>query len=375
MSDHKSEHGGSCCDDKAACGDKACKKGCNKFVVLLVVLIVAGAGLMAIMSGKMKEMAGNKSSEAVESTDGSQDETAKKEADNNTVLAKVNGKDITRGDVIQLVEMMPPQMRQLPLEQLLPMALEQVINNEVISNVSDKAGLDNDADVLKQLELAKKQIIRAQYLENELKKKITEDDLKAEYEKYLKDLPEVEEVHAQHILVDSEAKAKDIIAKLEKGESFETLAKENSSDGSAESGGDLGYFAKNEVVPQFADAAFALKAGEYSKNPVKTDFGFHVIKILEKRMRPPTSFEEAKSYLEQELRRSELEILINELRKDSKIERFDAQGNPIVDSEVVPAENSAEGKEMPEENAEKVQTNSEETSSNSADSSETDEEE
>jgi len=375
MSDHKSEHGGSCCDDKAACGDKACKKGCNKFVVLLVVLIVAGAGLMAIMSGKMKEMAGNKSSEAVESTDGSQDETAKKEADNNTVLAKVNGKDITRGDVIQLVEMMPPQMRQLPLEQLLPMALEQVINNEVISNVSDKAGLDNDADVLKQLELAKKQIIRAQYLENELKKKITEDDLKAEYEKYLKDLPEVEEVHAQHILVDSEAKAKDIIAKLEKGESFETLAKENSSDGSAESGGDLGYFAKNEVVPQFADAAFALKAGEYSKNPVKTDFGFHVIKILEKRMRPPTSFEEAKSYLEQELRRSELEILINELRKDSKIERFDAQGNPIVDSEVVPAENSAEGKEMPEENEEKVQTNSEETSANSADSSETDEEE
>jgi peptidyl-prolyl cis-trans isomerase C len=160
-------------------------------------------------------------------------------------------------------------------------------------------------------------------------KKISESRLKDAYEKYVKAFPDVQDVKARHILVKDEAKAKDLIKQLGEGKDFAELAKANSTDGTAQNGGELGYFAKTEVVPPFADAAFALNVGEYSKTPVKTDFGYHVIKVEEKRKRPPAAYDEIKPLLETQLRREILEETVEAWRDDAQIERFDINGKPI----------------------------------------------
>ncbi len=116
---------------------------------------------------------------------------------------------------------------------------------------------------------------------------------------------------------------------IDKGEDFAALAKENSKDGSAENGGDLGYFAQNEVVPEFASAAFATDVGSYTKTPVKSEFGFHIIKVEEKRKRPPAPYEQVKPYLEQELQRAIVDEVLKEWKEAASIERFDINGAPL----------------------------------------------
>ena len=123
-----------------------------------------------------------------------------------------------------------------------------------------------------------------------------------------------------------------LIKQLNEGASFEELAKANSTDGTAANGGSLGYFAKTDVVPAFGEAAFNLKVGEYTKKPVKTDFGYHVIRVEEQRKRPPASFEEIKPYLEGQVRRQILDETILEWRNQSEIQRFDINGDAIEPS-------------------------------------------
>lgn len=324
-----------CCDvSKKCCGGSSAKV----FLVLLVVGAIAG---LAYMSGKMTGVKMPGKDDVAETAATTETAPEEKKADPSQVIAKVDGVEITRAEVSQLVEVMPQQMRQLPPEQLLPMALEQVINNKIISKKASGADLSNDAEVKKQMELAKEQIIRSTFVDREVAKKIKPEDIKKEYEQYVKNFPKVEEVKASHILVADEAKAKEIIASLDAGKDFAGLAKENSTDGTAQNGGSLGYFSKDDVVPEFSAAAFALEVGKYSKKPVKTEFGFHVLKVEDKRVRPPAEFDQVKPYIEQELRRSSLEALVKDWRGGSKIERFDEKGNLIVQKEEAPAQNAA----------------------------------
>ena len=250
----------------------------------------------------------------------------------NPVVAKLKGGEVTRLDVFNYIQSLPPQTRQLPLEQLYPMAVEQVINSKIISEKTKNVNLDNDEEVKKQLAEAKKQITRAVYIEKEVTKRVTDDRLKKAYDEYVKNFPDIQDVKARHILVKEESKAKDLISQLDKGANFEELAKENSTDGTAKSGGDLGYFAKTDVVPAFGDAAFALKVGEYTKKPVKSDFGYHVIKVEDKRKRPPADYEAIKPFLEAQVRRQILDETIQEWRDEASIERFDINGDPVEPS-------------------------------------------
>tara|TARA_R110002072_G_scaffold135744_1_gene277335 strand:- start:59 stop:1087 length:1029 start_codon:yes stop_codon:yes gene_type:complete len=312
-------------NSEKCCHKENCTERGNAVVVTLVILVVAAIGVLAYMSGKTDLLKMNKG-----------DETVAQSADStpiavneNPVVAKLNGEEIKRQDVIDLMNTMPAQMRQIPPEQLFPMALEQIINNKIIDEKASKSSLGNDANVKEKLALAKEQIIRAQFIENEVSAALTEERVQAQYEEYLKTFPELQELQASHILVDDEKLAKDIIARLDKGESFEALAKEYSKDGSAENGGDLGYFAQNEVVAEFANAAFATKSGEYTKTPVKTDFGYHVIKAGEMRKRPPAEFVQIKPFIEQELRREILEEVVTKLKNDVELIRFDVNGNPL----------------------------------------------
>lgn len=249
----------------------------------------------------------------------------------NPVLAKVNGQDITKADVQDTLKNMPDNFKQFPEDVLQQIAVDQMIGERVIDAKLANAGLENDPEVQKELANAEKQIVRSIFIEREVKKAMTDDKLKTSYDKYIASFPKVEEVKAAHILVspEDEKKALDLIKQLDGGADFSKLAKENSLDGSAENGGDLGYFAETEVLPEFAKAAFETKPGSYTKKPVKTNFGYHIIKVEDKRVRPAADFETAKPYLEQEISRELYNEVIAKWREEADIQQFDANGKPI----------------------------------------------
>ena len=256
----------------------------------------------------------------------------------NPVVAKVDGKDITRVDVFRFIKMMPANVQQLPPQAVYPLALEQVINTRLVQNKAEDTDLENDPEVQEQLAMAKQQIVRSVYVQRELDKEISDASIKAKYDEEIGKVPAVEEVKAAHILVDSEAKAKDIIAKLEAGGDFGKLAAENSADpGNKDKGGDLGWFAKQDMVTEFADAAFKLGKGEISKAPVKTQFGYHVVKVEDKRERPKPTLDEVKPQILSELRREKLESMLANWRETAKIEKFDINGEPEKQADVAPA--------------------------------------
>ncbi|MGH1404467.1 MAG: peptidylprolyl isomerase [Alphaproteobacteria bacterium] len=328
-----------------------CENG-NAIVITLVLLVVAAVGVLAFMSGKMdafKSM--DKGAQSVASASDAEDVGANPEE--NPILASFDGEEIRRQDVIDLINVMPPQMKAVPIEQLFPMALEQLVTNKIIDKKADGADLDSDEEVVKQLALAKAQIVRTRFLDKVVSEGITEDRVKEEYQTYLDNFPEIEEVKAAHILVDDEKLAKDLIKKLNKGENFADLAQENSKDGSAADGGNLGYFAKNEVVPQFAEAAFALENGKYSKKPIQSDFGYHIIRVDEKRIRPAAEFEQIKPSIEQELRRAVFEEKVTAWKSEFDIERFDINGDPLPVAE--PAAGDSEEAAPTDEGVEQAQ--------------------
>ncbi|MAE51425.1 MAG: rotamase [Micavibrio sp.] len=247
----------------------------------------------------------------------------------NPVVAMVGDEEVMRLDVLNFITQLPPNIRQLPIAQLFPLAQEQVINAKVVEMNIDTKSVESSEEVQKKIAMAKEQIIRAAYLEQEVAKKLTDKRLKQAYDEFVKAQPDVEEVKAAHILVDDEAVAKDIIAKLNDGAEFADLAKEHSKDNTADNGGELGYFAKGDVVPEFADMAFSMKKGAVTKEPVKTDFGYHVIKVEDKRQRPKPTFEEAKPFLEKEVQKELLEEMLADWRDGAKIKKYDINGNDI----------------------------------------------
>jgi peptidyl-prolyl cis-trans isomerase C len=245
-------------------------------------------------------------------------------------------------DLFNFIQQLPPQTRQLPAEQLFPVALEQLVNGQVVQQKTDDVNLENDPEVQKQMEEIKDNVMREVYLKRLIDERLTEDRLKSAYNDYVESFPAVEEVKASHILVKEEAKAQELLKQLEGGSDFAELAKANSTDGTAQNGGDLGYFAKTDVVAPFAEAAFSTAPGSYTKTPVKSDFGYHIIKVEDKRQRPAPEYEAAKPFIEGQMRRIILDEMIQEWRKTAQIERFDINGQPLKENADTSAPAAAE---------------------------------
>lgn len=319
----------------------------NTIVIVLVALVVIAVGAFAFLSGKItgdnllddkntasatEEIAQTDSTPAGEKPAAGEDASAEEGTvirPGNPVVAKVGDEDVTRVDVFNFIQTLPAQTRNLPPEQLFPLALEQVVNAKIIGEKAQGAKLDNDEAVKAQLEVAKEQIVRTVYLQKEVEKGMTEERKKQAYEAYKEGFAKVEELKASHILVEDEALAKDLIKQIKDGADFAELAKANSTDGTAENGGELGYFAKADVVPEFGAAADALEVDEITAEPVKSQFGYHVIKLEERRMREPATFEEAMPFLEGQLRQAILNRLVEDWRNAAKVERFDINGDAI----------------------------------------------
>ena len=188
------------------------------------------------------------------------------------VLATVDGQPIKMSDVMRAMESMPPQVRQLPPEMVTPVILDQLINGKLVAKAGYEAGVQNSDEAKARMKAAEERIVQGVYLDQEVEKRINEDAIKAAYEDWKKANPPEAQVRARHILVADEAKAKDIIAQLDKGGDFAKLAQENSTDGAAAQGGDLGYFKKGDMVPEFADAADVRAARAKTRTTNKAAF-------------------------------------------------------------------------------------------------------
>jgi peptidyl-prolyl cis-trans isomerase C len=247
----------------------------------------------------------------------------------NTVVARVDGTELHLSDVEAAQQNLPPQAQKLPLEQIYPMLLDRLVDGMLITEAGRKERLEQDPELQVRLKRYEDRLIQEAYLNQAIKAAETEDQLKARYQTFAKDKAGREEVHAQHILVKTEDEAKSVIAELDKGADFGELAKKYSTDPSASSGGDLGYFGHDDMVKAFTDAAFALPKGQYSKTPVKTEFGWHVIKIEDRRAGKPPSFEEAREQLSRDLAHEIIDAKLQNLRGAAKIEEFGLDGKPL----------------------------------------------
>ena len=245
------------------------------------------------------------------------------------VVARVDGVELHLSDVKAAQQNLPPQAQKLPLDQIYPILLDRLVDGALITEAGRKEHLDRDADVQSRLKRYEDRLIQEAYLNRAVKQAETEDQLRTRYQTLLKEKPAHEEVHASHILLATEAEAKSVIAELDKGADFAALAKKYSTDPAAQSGGDLGYFGHDDMVKEFADAAFALPAGQYTKTPVKTEFGWHVIKVEDRRVGKTRSFEEAREELSRDLAHETIDAKLQELRGAAKIEEFGLDGKPL----------------------------------------------
>lgn len=237
------------------------------------------------------------------------------------VVAHLNGVDITEQDVALAAQEYQESIQQMPPDQVLPALINGIIDIRLMAQAAEAAGIANNPDSARVVNFARDRALRGEYLRTTVFATITEDAIKKRYDEETAKLVPGDEIHATHILVATEDEAKAIIAQLDQGGDFAAIAKEKSIDtGSGQQGGDLGFFGKGRMVKPFEDAAFALEVGTYTKAPVKSDFGFHVIKVLEKRKEVPPTLEQVHDQVEETLRKEAFFAKVEELRKTAKIE-------------------------------------------------------
>lgn len=244
------------------------------------------------------------------------------------IVARVNGQPVRLSELEIAQQALPQQYRNMPLQAVFAALLDRIIDSKLVVADGRKNKITDDPTFKKRMAFVEEQVIQDFWLQREIARKVTPEMMRQRYTERLKSIPAEEEVHAKHILVATEDEAKALIAELKKGGSFEKLAKEKSTDkASGAEGGDLGWFKKTDMVKEFADSAFALKKGELTPTPVKTQFGFHVILVEDRRQAPPPSFEEMAEQLREELARETVSTMLDQLRANAKIEKFNIDGS------------------------------------------------
>ncbi len=235
------------------------------------------------------------------------------------VVARVNGEEIHWSDVLALARTLPAEY-QTQLMQIYPMLVERLVDFKLAGEAGRAAGLASDERVKAFVVKAEEQAIRDVYLEREITARITDAAIQDAYKAYSAANPPAEELHARHILVETEEEAQEIIALLDGGADFAELAKERSTGPSGPKGGDLGYFTAEQMVPEFSEAAAALEPRQHTAEPAKTQFGWHVIKLEDRRTSQAASLEEVEPQLREQLAREAVEAVLGSLREGAEIE-------------------------------------------------------
>jgi peptidyl-prolyl cis-trans isomerase C len=239
-------------------------------------------------------------------------------ADKGNAFATVNGQPISQN--VYNAFMAEQKAQGAPDSPELKNAIkEELIRRELLSQEARKKGLDKNGEVQGQIELARQAVLIRAYLSDYVKANpISEDRLKKDYEAIKSSLGTTE-YKTRHILVESEDEAKGIIAKLDKGDKFSELAKASKDPGSKDKGGELGWSSPATYVKPFSEALTKLKKGEYTKTPVKTDFGYHVIQLEDTRPMTPPTYEQVKPQLQQRAQQQQVEQLVKKLRENAKV--------------------------------------------------------
>ena len=248
------------------------------------------------------------------------------------IVATVDGKPIFLSEIIGMAQRLPEQYRKMSLEAVYPSLLTRAIDSKLVTLEGRRAGFSKDPDVKKRLLDVEDQIISEIFLTKTIGSQVTEEALQKIYSETKSEMASGDQIKARHILLDSEEKAMEIIKKLQAGGEFAKLASEYSTGPSAASGGDLGWFGEGQMVPEFSKAAFALNPGDIVTKPVKTQFGWHIILVEDRKVSAPPSFDEAKEQLASTMSQKLLKELIETLRTKAKIVRFQADGTPIKDN-------------------------------------------
>jgi peptidyl-prolyl cis-trans isomerase C len=240
----------------------------------------------------------------------------------NPVLAKVNGAEIRASDVALAEEELGPSLAQMDPATKKENVLSFLIDMKIVSKEAEDKKIADRDDFKTRLAFARNRLLMDNLLAVEGKAATTDENMKKVYEEAAKQITGEQEVHARHILVETEDQAKKIEGDLKKGADFAELAKKESKDPGASDGGDLGFFTKDQMVPEFSAAAFALEPGKIS-DPIKTQFGWHIIKVEEKRTRKAPDFEQVKPQIETYVVRKAQADYVAKLRTAAKVERLD----------------------------------------------------
>ena len=244
-------------------------------------------------------------------------------SDNSPAVATVNGAPITRNFYDFYIKGVTGGKSPIDLTaDQRGLALDNLIRAQVVAEQAVKEGLDKNGDTAYMLELARLNVLEQAVQDRYLKdRQPTDQELRAEYETQLAAMPKTE-YHARHILVATEPFAQKIVERLEKGEKFDALAKAESMDASKNNGGDLGWFTPARMVPEFAGAVMALKPGEYTHKPVQTQYGWHVIQLIETREVTPPPFDQVRQRLVHVVQAKKFRLYQDELLRNAKVEKF-----------------------------------------------------
>ena len=258
---------------------------------------------------------------ASQAQDSAKDSAKDKASD--PVVARANGVDIRQSDLAAAEEEVGSNMpQQLGPDQRRDYLITYLGDVVVLAQAADQQKLGDRDDVKHRVQFERNKVLMETLLQDAGQAAVTDDAMHKVYDDAVKQMANEQEVHARHILVPTEDEAKAIEAELKKGADFATLAKEKSKDPGAAEGGDLGYFTKDQMVPEFAEVAFKLDKGQIS-DPVKTQFGWHIIKVEDKRTKPTPSFDDVKSQLQTYVAHRAQAELVQKLRSAANIERLD----------------------------------------------------
>lgn len=254
-----------------------------------------------------------------------------------TVVARVAGEEIRASELNEAAQSLPEELRGMPAPVLFPMLLDQLVDRRIIIQAARKQGLDKDPAVQRQVSRATDTALQNALLSREIAPTLTDEAIRAKYDKDVAGRPGEEEVRARHILVPDEETAKRVTAEVKAGGDFAELAKTNSKDPGAQGGGDLGFFKKADMLPEFSDAAFALKPGEVTPAPVQTRFGWHVIKLEERRVAPAPAFEQVRDEVRQSLIQEGVSRVLTAAKQGVEVQKFNLDGTPATPTPPTPA--------------------------------------
>lgn len=237
------------------------------------------------------------------------------------VVAKVNGYEIKASEVRLAADDLP-QLSEVAPQLRYAFVVEYLIERHLMAQAAVKDQIADTDEYKRRLAFYQAKALRDAYFNEKIRPTIKDEEVRKIYDEQAAKVNSVERVHARHILVDTEEQAKDALAKIKGGANFEDLAKQVSKDGSAQYGGDLDFFSADEMVPEFSKAAFALQPGQIS-DPVKTDYGWHVIKVVERKLGGAEPFDKVKGGLTMIVLRQKVQDKVAELRKTSEVEMVD----------------------------------------------------